>query len=156
SMINVWDLKTRRITATLAGHDAAAKVRLGFSRDGNKLYANSGGALKLWRLEKGQWQEGGKVVGLGKNLAFWSIRPDGASMIGANWSAEESLTCWSLPDFKVRWSCKEKDVICADFSPDGKTVVTGTQESLIKLWDAETGKPLRTLQGSAPFGDRAV
>ncbi|MFB2804324.1 hypothetical protein [Microcystis sp. BLCC-F209] len=33
------------------------------------------------------------------------------------------------------------------FSPDGKTLATGSSDNTIKLWDVETGKEIRTLSG---------
>ena len=35
---------------------------------------------------------------------------------------------------------------CA-ISPDGKQVATGSYDNTLKVWDAETGVELRTLQG---------
>jgi WD40 repeat protein len=33
------------------------------------------------------------------------------------------------------------------FSPDGKTLATGSSDKTVKLWDVDTGKELKTLYG---------
>ena len=38
-------------------------------------------------------------------------------------------------------------VISVSFSPDGKTLVSGSDDNTIKLWDVETGQEIRTLKG---------
>jgi WD40 repeat protein len=38
-------------------------------------------------------------------------------------------------------------VISANFSPDGKTVISASGDKTMKLWDVKTGKELRTLNG---------
>ncbi|MGV2387590.1 MAG UNVERIFIED_CONTAM: hypothetical protein LVR29_02325 [Microcystis novacekii LVE1205-3] len=34
-----------------------------------------------------------------------------------------------------------------NFSPNGKTLVSGSQDNTIKLWNVETGTEIRTLTG---------
>jgi WD40 repeat protein len=40
-----------------------------------------------------------------------------------------------------------KDVTCAVFSPDGKLVLSSSQDKTMKLWDVATGRELRTFSG---------
>ena len=42
-----------------------------------------------------------------------------------------------------------EEVNAVAFSPDGKYVLTGSFDNSLKLWDAQTGKEIRTFAGSA-------
>ena len=52
---------------------------------------------------------------------------------------DTEVTNEELPEFT-------SSVISVNFSPDGRTLVSGSWES-IKLWNVETGEEIRTLQG---------
>ena len=39
------------------------------------------------------------------------------------------------------------DVMSVAFSPDGKRILSGSQDETLKLWDAETGQETLTLKG---------
>ena len=40
-----------------------------------------------------------------------------------------------------------QSVYSVSFSPDGKTLVSGSADNTIKLWNVETGTEIRTLKG---------
>ena len=46
-----------------------------------------------------------------------------------------------------------KDVVhSVAFSPDGQTLVSGSQDKTLRLWDANTGKHIRTITGHEGCG----
>src|ERR1041384_5653778 len=52
-----------------------------------------------------------------------------------------------LAEFKIPDGPGEKTMLSAAFSPDGKTIATGHQDDLVRLWDARNGQLLRELSG---------
>ena len=58
-----------------------------------------------------------------------------------------------------------EDVYSVSFSPDGKRIVSGSEDNTLKVWDAQTGKETLTLKGHSssvnsvsfsPDGNRIV
>lgn len=47
----------------------------------------------------------------------------------------------------------EDEVLSATFSPDSKILVTGSEDSLIRIWNSETGVPLDTLRPHEAWED---
>src|SRR5262249_38966458 len=59
-----------------------------------------------------------------------------------------SLTVAQAPAGMVVLKGHTETVYAIAFSPDGKYVVTGSFDKLAKLWEAATGKDLRTVGGT--------
>jgi len=38
-------------------------------------------------------------------------------------------------------------VVCCEFSPSGKQIVSGSEDKTLKIWDASTGQCIKELRG---------
>jgi RNA polymerase sigma factor (sigma-70 family) len=161
---------------------------LAFSPDGRRLLTVSGGVktggkrdegiIRVWDTQTGK-QVGGPWENLGwlDQIAF---RPDGKEVLalvlgkGFPWVARKAVT-WDVASGKVRHEFAPPEpasVRAAVWSPDGKRVFTGGGTGAVKgprgalrVWDAETGRPLcypvehaEVIEGLAvaPDGNRVV
>jgi len=58
----------------------------------------------------------------------------------------------SWAEERVRWQVRtltghSQRVYSVDFSPDGKWIVSGSEDKLVKIWDAEPGAEVRSFVG---------
>jgi len=76
-------------------------------------------------------QEKGGYVGVSQKGLEKNLRNEVFGLIGANWEQQHILECPNI-------------VNVAKFSPDGAFVVTSSFDSVVRLWDAHTGKLVRS------------
>jgi WD40 repeat protein len=70
---------------------------------------------------------------------------------GTQWATSHGNTVqvWDVATGKevVSFQGHSSDIICLAFSPDGKRLATGSEDTTIMLWDLATGKAQATLKG---------
>jgi WD40 repeat protein len=122
-------------------------VFLTFSPDGKQIVLglSTRGAAKLWSAESGnviQTFEAG-----GKNIYQHpvALNSDGTCM--ASGTDANDIELWDIAAGTLLHTLAgSSSVQCVVFSPDGKTILSGSFKTL-KLWDVVTGQELRTFSG---------
>jgi hypothetical protein len=161
----LWDAQTGLEKAVLKGHTESV-VCTCFSSDGKYALTGSGvfgfwtpkqkvpGDARMWDVQTGHE----KVVFKGHVLGLSStcFSPDGKQVLTGSfdktarlWDAQTGVEKVVLREqmladrsMKSRYS-----IMCVAYSPDGKTVLTGSDDCVARLWDAETGLEKVVLKG---------
>ncbi len=156
--IRLWDVATGKELRRFGG-DArqAAWVALTFVPDGKTLAAvPRGGGYYQWDLSTGKeflphGDPGAPMrtpylSGASYPIAF---APKGSALMGVN---SYGIDVYELPTWANRyfiWAPKGGHVMrAAVFSPDGKQIVGGASDGVVRLWDAATGKEIRRFEGN--------
>lgn len=68
----------------------------------------------------------------------------------------KAIEIWNLKDANPEMSGialigHTADVLSIDFSPDGKNIISGSEDTTIKIWDSITGECLHTLTGHTSY-----
>lgn len=155
----------RTCSITLEGGSAAA-----FSPDGkNVISSGSSGSIKIWKIST---ENCVKTLGWGLDgISSVAYSPDGKYFIaGGSKGVEEEIIrengdtilsyTFSVGDVKI-FDAKTYDCvkilktngsgtqIYLAYSPDGKKIISSTGGKSIKIWDAEKGECVKTLEASS-------
>ena len=144
----LWDVEREREITHFAGWQAQSFVE--FSPDGKLLAAVAAGkGLKVWDVEKGQ-----EVATLKKSEATPYGNPafttnDEAVAIG---NYDGTVEVWDLrrKERVANWKVCNSNVHGVAFMPDGKRLVTASDDCTAALWELETQE--RTPQKVQSFG----
>ena len=164
--VHVWDAQTGRDLHVLRGHTGTNDMNgMAFSADGRTLVTTRGehlqlGEVKLWDLKSGRevWSRAGHT-GFRSCVAF---RPDGRHVaVGSGERRQPGevhvLDAASGKPVLPPLGEHTLGVIAVAFSPDGRLLASASGASddfnvrkrpgEVNVWDAVTGKRLRTLNG---------
>jgi WD40 repeat protein len=143
--IILWDAEANQpLGKPLWGHTSSVNS-LAFSPDG-KVFVSAGGdsALIVWDVKPRQ--PIGQQYALGHNLFSAAVSSDGKYFASGS---ENTVFLWditSTPPTSQPLIAHQDIVNALAFSPDSRTLATGSHDKTILLWDVETrqpkGKPL--------------
>ena len=151
--IKIWDLTTQQTIKTLRGHQGSIRA-LAVSADGHTLVSGSkDGTVKVWDLNTRRLKQ--TLRGHDNVVRTVAISPDGQTIASGSW--DRTIKIWRLePPKEIGDSNQELkesrflsktlkghrgSVNSLVFSPDGQTLISGSDDNTIKIWQLDLGKP---------------
>jgi WD40 repeat protein len=155
-VLKLWDYESGRELRTLRGHTGSVAA-IAFSPNGRTIVSGSSDkTAKVWDVESGR--ELHTLVGHSHSdgVSAVAFSPDGRTIVSTDdkgiWKLWDAATGKELRTSKsyasgTDYACPGEGcwIMAIAFSPDGRTIASGSADHRVRLWDVATGKLLRTL-----------
>ncbi|KAJ7735739.1 WD40-repeat-containing domain protein [Mycena metata] len=130
--VRIWEIAKKRIRSVFSGHTQEI-YSLDFSRDGRRIVSGSGDrTARIWDMETGACTVlavDADSMGVGPGPA--AAAANGGAAGGAEGSAASG----------------DAGVTSVAISPDGRYVAAGSLDTIVRIWDAQTGALVERLRG---------
>jgi WD40 repeat protein len=152
--VKMWSSVDGALRATLQGH-AAAVADLRFAPHGRLLYsAGKDDTVRAWEANPSVYGGARAQSGSAPYVARWS--PDERRIAVASYDGRISLFDGESLDPLTSWQAHPQSCHALGWTADGKALVSGSWESVLRIWDAEQGTELAAFEQGEGTTDLAV
>jgi WD40 repeat protein len=136
-----WDLERGERRKTLGGNQRLTGVAV--TPDGRSAFTsdNDLSVVRQWDLETGEHRD---LEPFKANVFGVAISADGKRLAAVAW---EGIRVWELPGPKLVWDHPEVHGRAIAMSPDGRRLLTGHQDGVVRFWDLDAKKELGARAG---------
>ncbi|KAF7333346.1 WD40 repeat-like protein [Mycena venus] len=162
--VRIWNPQTGALVAGPFNGHTEAVTSVHFSPDGSQVASGSWDkTIRIWDARSGALVVG-PLTGHTNTIFSVNFSPNGTRI--ASGSAANTVRIWDTqPDTPVAGPVDERQanltgavagpveghtdaILSVNFSPNGSRVVTGSMDKTVRIWDAQTGRPVaRAFQG---------
>ena len=120
-------------------------LSLAFRPDGALLaYGSSDSVVDLWDVPLGERVSPFSLLSQGEPASALGFSPDGEDLVVGYWGG--SLVRWQYQEDSAQgslpWEGQQTGIWSLAISPDGKTLVSGSPDQTIRVFDLETRQPI--------------
>ena len=148
STVQLWDLNTNVLQATLQGHTSDV-LSVAFNSDGSLLASGSAdGTVRLWNPDTETLEA--TLQGHTDSVLSVVFSSDGSLL--ASGGTDGTVRLWNpiTETLEATLEAHMDDVLSVTFSPDGSLLASGSDDGLVGLWDTNTEMLQATLGHESP------